>query len=150
MQDIFPIKFDDAFFTEIETVPNYEGERQSVQIIHPEFSCVCPKTGYPDFGSINLRYVPNKVCVELKAWKLYLSDFYGVGIFHEKANKEIANEFVDAVQPRFMTLVISWGARGGLKTVTGLAWSPNSKFYSLPDHWQHPSYHWAARNWSNS
>jgi len=121
MQKIFPIAFDKAVFHPLETFENpSKDEDIKIQIIHPEFSCVCPKTGYPDFARVILRYVPDELCVELKSWKIFLSDFYGVGHFHEPVTKAIFDEVRLILKPKFLEVMIDWGARGGVKTVTSI------------------------------
>jgi 7-cyano-7-deazaguanine reductase len=79
---------------------------------------VCPVTGYPDYARIVLRYVPDKLCVELKSWKIFLSSFYGVGCFHEQITEKVFNKILSALNPKWCHVYIEWGARGGLKTET--------------------------------
>jgi len=128
MQPIFPILLEKAIFPTIDVVRNSEESNQSIQIIDPEFSSVCPVTGLPDFGRVILQYTPDKYVVELKSLKLYYRAYYGVGIMHEPVTSKILSDFVEAINPLKAQVVIDWGARGGLKTVTGLAWDHNSKF----------------------
>lgn len=122
MQKVFPIPADEAEFLPLSVVPNGQGTPKNVQIIDPEFSSVCPKTGLPDYGRVILRYIPDEHCVELKDWKLFLRCFYGVGSFHEDCTQRIADAFAKAVNPKSFTVVIDWGARGGLHTTTQLCW----------------------------
>ena len=122
MQPQFPINIEDAKFRELSVVPNSSKSPKTIQIIDPEFSSVCPKTGLPDYGRVILRYIPDESCVELKDWKLFLRDFYGVGAFHEDCTQRIADKFAIAVMPLQFLLVIDWGARGGLHTTTQLSW----------------------------
>jgi len=83
----------------------------------PEFTCLCPKTGQPDFATIRIRYVPNRLCVELKSLKLYLWSFRNQGHFHEDVTNRILDELVAATAPRRMTVVGDFYIRGGIHTV---------------------------------
>jgi len=91
-----------------------------VRIIFPEFTCVCPKTGYPDFGSIELYYLPNEKCVELKSWKLWLNSFRMVGTFHETVTNHIFNEVVARLNPRWAMVVGDFFPRGNVDTTVVL------------------------------
>lgn len=82
----------------------------------PEFTCVCPKTGQPDFATIYIEYVPNKLCVELKSLKLYLWSFRNRGIFHEDGTNEIATHLRDILSPRYLKVVGDFKIRGGIHT----------------------------------
>lgn len=149
MQKVFPIPVDEAEFIPVEVVPNSQRTRKVVQIVDPEFSSVCPKTGLPDYGRVILRYVPDENCVELKAWKLFLRSFYGVGSFHEDCTQRIADAFTEAVQPHWCTIVIDWGARGGLHTTTKLTWSKGKGYVSFPSDWEDPILIKHAKGWTN-
>ena len=83
----------------------------------PEFTCVCPKTGQPDFAVMRIRYVPDKLCVELKSLKLYLWSFRNEGHFHEEVTNLILDDLVKAVKPRRMSLECDFYVRGGIHTV---------------------------------
>jgi 7-cyano-7-deazaguanine reductase len=86
----------------------------------PEFTCLCPKTGQPDFATLKLEYVPDQLCVELKSLKLYLWSFRNRGCFHEAVTNEILDHLAGAVSPRFMRLTADFFVRGGIyTTVTG-------------------------------
>ena len=87
-----------------------------IEIVCPEFTSVCPKTGQPDFGTITFTYTPETTCVELKALKLYLQSFRDQGIFYEDVVNRILNDFVAACQPRRCKVVGSFSARGGITT----------------------------------
>ena len=149
MQDVFPIPVVDADFGPITTVPNPESIGQLVQIIDPEFSSVCPKTGLPDYGRVILQYVPKQRLAELKDWKLYLRCYYGVGIMHEPATLKIAQDFINAVDPRKVRLTIDWGARGGLKTVTAVNWDDEKFYHEVDENWKHEAFKRAANDWTN-
>lgn len=97
-----------------------------VEIVCPEFTSVCPKTGQPDFGVMTFNYVPDQQCVELKSLKLYLQQFRNEGIFYEHATNSIANDFVAVVKPRELLLVATFTARGGITTDVRV-------FYEKPD-----------------
>ena len=101
----------------LETFPNPRPERDyEISITCPEFTSMCPKTGLPDFGTIRIRYVPAALCLELKALKYYLLDYRNQGIFYEAATNQILDDLVAACQPRRMTVVGDFTARGGITT----------------------------------
>lgn len=101
----------------LETFENQYPDRDyTIQIVCPEFTSVCPKTGQPDFGTLTFTYVPDRRCVELKSLKLYLQQFRNEGIFYEHATNRILDDLVSAVQPRRMTLVATFTPRGGITT----------------------------------
>jgi 7-cyano-7-deazaguanine reductase len=101
----------------LETFPNPRpGRDYQIEIRCPEFTSVCPMTGLPDFGEIVITYVPDQLCLELKALKYYLVGFRNVGIFYEAATNRILDELVAACQPRRMTVVGEFTARGGIRT----------------------------------
>lgn len=85
-----------------------------IEIVCPEFTSVCPKTGQPDFGTLTINYVPNQLCVELKSLKLYLQKFRNEGIFYENVTNRILDDLVSVLQPRRMTLTADFNARGGI------------------------------------
>lgn len=82
----------------------------------PEFTCLCPKTGQPDFATLTLDYVPDKFCIELKSLKLYIWSFRNQGAFHEAVTNRILNELVKALAPRYMRLTAHFNVRGGIFT----------------------------------
>ena len=102
----------------IETFPNPSQERDyEIAFECPEFTCVCPMTGQPDFGTIRIRYVPDRLCVELKSLKLYLWSFREEGHFHEAVTNRILDDLVNLLHPRSMTVVGDFAVRGGIHTV---------------------------------
>jgi len=102
----------------LETFPNPHPQRDyEIQHVAPEFTSVCPKTGQPDFGTIRLTYVPDKLCVELKSYKFYLQAFRQCGIFYEDVTNRILDDLVKVLQPRSMTIVTEWTPRGGLHSI---------------------------------
>ena len=101
----------------LETFPNPQpGRDYTIRIKAPEFTCVCPKTGQPDFATLHLEYVPDKLCVELKSLKLFLWSFRDEGAFHERVTNEILDDLAKATKPRFMRLTAEWYVRGGIYT----------------------------------
>jgi 7-cyano-7-deazaguanine reductase len=101
----------------LETFDNqYPGRDYTIQIVCPEFTSVCPKTGQPDFGTLTFTYVPDRKCVELKSLKLYLQQFRNEGIFYENVTNRILDDLVAVLQPQRMTLAASFTPRGGITT----------------------------------
>jgi 7-cyano-7-deazaguanine reductase len=101
----------------IETFPNPRPERDfEIEIHCPEFTSMCPKTGLPDFGTIHITYVPDQLCIELKALKYYLLEYRSRGIFYESATNQILDDLVAACSPRRMVVVGDFTPRGGIKT----------------------------------
>src|SRR3990172_10562444 len=101
----------------LETFPNPKPERDyEINIECPEFTCVCPRTGQPNFATIRIRYVPAELCVELKSLKLYLWSYRNKGAFHEAVINRILDDLVRAVQPKAMTVVGDFNLRGGIHT----------------------------------
>ena len=88
----------------------------TIRIRIPEFTCLCPKTGQPDFATLTLEYVPDRTCVELKSLKLYIWSYRDRGAFHEAVTNEILADLVATCQPRFMRLTAEFNVRGGLYT----------------------------------
>lgn len=102
---------------ELETFDNPMPERDyTIRIDVPEFTCLCPKTGQPDFATFKIEYVPDQKCVELKALKLYMWSFREEGAFHEKVTNDILADLVAATNPRFMRLTGVFNVRGGIYT----------------------------------
>jgi 7-cyano-7-deazaguanine reductase len=101
----------------LETFPNPAISRDyTIRMTIPEFSCLCPKTGQPDFGNLKLEYVPDERCVELKSLKLYIWSFRDRGTFHEAVTNEIMQDLVAATAPRFLRLTAEFNVRGGIYT----------------------------------
>ena len=102
---------------ELETFPNpFPGRDYTIRIRVPEFTCLCPKTGQPDFATIFIDYIPDERCVELKALKLYMWSFREEGGFHEAMTNRILTDLVEATDPRFMRVTGEWNVRGGVYT----------------------------------
>lgn len=104
-----------ASLLEVFDNPN-PGRDYSIRINIPEFTCLCPKTGQPDFATLNLEYVPDQRCIELKSLKLYVWSFRNTGAFHEAVTNQILDDLTRAVQPRFMRLSALFNTRGGIET----------------------------------
>lgn len=101
----------------IESVENeYSDKDYTINIEFPEFTCVCPKTGLPDFATIKIDYVPDQSIIELKSLKLYFIAFRNVGIFHENVVNKVLEDLVSTCQPRQMKVVGEFSVRGGIKT----------------------------------
>jgi 7-cyano-7-deazaguanine reductase len=115
---------------DLETFPNPHPDRDyTIRIRTPEFTCLCPKTGQPDFATLQLEYVPDRSCIELKSWKLYVWSFRDEGAFHEDVSNRILDDLVEACQPRFMRLHAEFNVRGGVYTDVTVeyrqpGWSP--------------------------
>jgi 7-cyano-7-deazaguanine reductase len=101
----------------LETFPNPNPERDYV-IIHtaPEFTSLCPKTGQPDFATIILEYIPDKICVELKSYKFYLQSFRNDGIFFEAVTNKILDDLVKVCKPRYIKITAMFNTRGGISS----------------------------------
>lgn len=101
----------------LETFDNqFPGREYVIEIVCPEFTSVCPKTGHPDFGTLTFQYVPDRKCIELKSLKLYLQKFRNEGIFYENVTNRILDDFVAVVDPRRVKLIAAFSARGGITT----------------------------------
>ena len=101
----------------LKTFPNPNPERDyEIAFEAPEFTCLCPMTGQPDFATIRIRYVPDALCVELKSLKLYLWSFRDEGTFHEAVTNRIADDLIAALAPRFLEVEGDFYVRGGIKT----------------------------------
>ncbi len=103
--------------TDLETFANpHPGRDYTIRIRIPEFTCLCPKTGQPDFATLNLEYVPDQRCVELKSLKLYIWSFRDQGAFHEDVTNQMLDKLVAVCEPRFMRLTAEFNVRGGIYT----------------------------------
>ena len=110
--------FKNTMNTDIETFDNaYPNRDYTIRHVATEFTSLCPKTGNPDFGSIVLTYKPDKICIELKAYKLYLQAYRSEGIFYEALTNKILDDLVSVCQPRWMRIESIWKGRGGIRTV---------------------------------
>jgi len=103
------------FRTLLETFENqFPARDYQIEIVAPEFTSVCPKTGQPDFGTVTITYTPDKKCVELKSLKFYLQSFRNQGIYYEHVTNTITDDLAAVVQPRFMKIEAAFSARGGI------------------------------------
>jgi len=102
----------------IDTWTNQYSDREyTIELTVPEFTCVCPKTGLPDFATIKICYVPEQKCIELKSFKEYIVFYRNAGIFHEHVVNKILDDFVRACNPRSVEIIGDFNVRGGIKTV---------------------------------
>jgi 7-cyano-7-deazaguanine reductase len=110
---------------QLETFPNPQpGRDYEIRLTCPEFTCLCPRTGQPDFATFTLTYVPDAACIELKSLKLYLWSFRDEGHFHEAVTNRILDDLVAAARPRWMKLVGAFHVRGGIRTVVSAEHPP--------------------------
>ena len=100
----------------LETFANPSARDYTIRMQIPEFTCLCPRTGQPDFATLDLEYVPERLCVELKSLKLYIWSFRDRGAFHEAVTNEIAAYLERVMQPRFLRLTARFNVRGGIHT----------------------------------
>ena len=112
----------DAALPEIETWPNQYPDYE-IEIVMSEFTSVCPKTALPDFGRLVLRYVPDRLCLELKSYKMYLLAYRDLGIFQENVVNRVLRDVVKAARPVKATVIGEFTPRGGLSTLVTASWS---------------------------
>src|SRR5829696_9077529 len=118
---------------ELEAVPNPAPTRDYlIACASPEFTCLCPRSGFPDFATIRLRYVPDRSIVELKSLKLYLNRYRDEHVFHEAVINKIADDLVTCIDPRWLEVVGDFNVRGNVKTVITVV--RNQDGYRLPDY----------------
>jgi 7-cyano-7-deazaguanine reductase len=117
----------------LEAVPNPNPERDyEIDLLIPEFTCLCPRSNFPDFATMRIHYIPDQAIVELKSLKLYINQFRDQELFHEQAVNRILDDLVALVQPRFMEVVGDFNVRGNIKTVVtarhvAVGFSPNGR-----------------------
>lgn len=119
-------KYQQASLPELEVVDNHYHDRDYViRFEIPEFNCVCPKTGLPDFATLTVEYVPAKKLVELKSLKLYINAYRNIGVFHEHVANRVMDDLVAATKPRKLRLTADFNVRGGIHTVVkaGYKWA---------------------------
>ena len=116
----------------LETFKNSHPDRDyEVEMECPEFTCLCPKTGQPDFAEIEIRYIPNKLCIELKSLKLYLWSYRNEGNFHEKVINDILDDLIKVSSPRWMEVIGVFNVRGGIHTTVSASYqAPKNKIKS--------------------
>jgi 7-cyano-7-deazaguanine reductase len=110
-----------------------------IRITFPEFTCVCPKTGYPDFASIDLYYLPDKKCIELKSWKLFLNSFRMIGCFHEAVTSFLFDTVKNLIKPKWLVLVGDFFPRGNVNTTIVFEYGkrPKEAIYLIKDYKPH-------------
>jgi len=102
----------------LETFNNeYPGRDYNIIHVAPEFTSLCPKTGQPDFGTITIEYIPDKICIELKSLKLYLNSYRNDGIFYESVTNRILDDLVKVCKPRYILITAEFNVRGGISSV---------------------------------
>ena len=112
----------------IETFPNtFPGRDYTITMKCPEFTCLCPKTGQPDFAILHISYIPDKICIELKSLKIYLTSYRNEGGFHEKVINIILDDLVSACKPRNMKIVGDFNVRGGIYTTVTVEYAKSKK-----------------------
>ena len=112
----------------LEVFKNSHPDREyEIEMECPEFTCLCPKTGQPDFAKLEIRYVPDKLCIELKSLKLYLWSFRNEGAFHEKVINDILDDLVQISTPRWMEVIGAFNVRGGIHTTVSATYEAPKK-----------------------
>lgn len=110
----------------IDTFKNkYPDKEYTVHLETQEFTCICPKTGLPDFGGIVIHYIPDKLCAELRSFKLYLHSFRSIGIFHEHLANKVLDDFVSCCRPRRAHITVTFNIRGGIRTTVSREYEKN-------------------------
>lgn len=112
-----------ARLPEIETWPNQYATGYEIEIVMPEFTSVCPRTSLPDHGKLTLRYIPDKLCLELKSFKMYTLEYRNLGIFQENVVNRMLQDVVKAARPHSATLIGEFTPRGGVYTKITATWS---------------------------
>jgi 7-cyano-7-deazaguanine reductase len=106
---------------------SHPGRNYEIEMECPEFTCLCPKTGQPDFAEVEIRYIPDKVCIELKSLKLYLWSFRDESAFHEKVINNILDDLVKVSSPRWMEVIGIFNIRGGIHTTIRASYESSKK-----------------------
>ncbi len=109
----------------LEVWPNPSENNYTIEITFPEFTCLCPRSGYPDFATIRIKYVPDKYIVELKSLKLYLNKYRSVYISHEEAVNRIFNDLRELLKPKYLEVVGDFNPRGNVKTIVRVSTEGN-------------------------
>ena len=120
---------------QLEVFANPNPERDyTIDLECPEFTCLCPRTGQPDFATIRISYLPNKLCIELKSLKLYLWSYRNEGAFHEAVTNKILSDLVKACRPRWMKVTGDFYVRGGIHTVVTATYQNRVRRDPVPSH----------------
>jgi 7-cyano-7-deazaguanine reductase len=118
---------------ELIGLPNPHPSREyEVECVCPEFTCICPMTGQPDFATFTITYVPSQKIVELKSLKLYLWSFRQEGAFHEDVTNRVLDDLVNTLEPRRLSVVSTWNVRGGITTTVRASYPPVQMIDTLP------------------
>jgi 7-cyano-7-deazaguanine reductase len=124
---------DESYRSVLETFQNQYPDRDyTIQIVCPEFTSVCPKTGQPDFGTLSIAYVPEAKCVELKSLKFYLQQYRNEGIFYETVTNRIVDDLVAVLRPRRLTLTAVFNPRGGITTTVTVNFESSQEQQAKP------------------
>jgi len=116
----------------LETFENeYKDRDYVIEHTAPEFTSVCPKTGQPDFATIILEYIPNRLCIELKSYKIYLTSFRNDGIFYESVTNKILDDLVAVSKPRYMKIIAEFNTRGGISSIIEVEYEKDAEINSL-------------------
>jgi 7-cyano-7-deazaguanine reductase len=116
----------------LETFENaYPNRDYIIEHTAPEFTSVCPKTGHPDFATLVLEYIPDKLCIELKAYKYYLNSYRNDGIFFESVTNKILDDLVEICRPRYMKLTAEFNTRGGISSIIEVEYMKEDEITSL-------------------
>ncbi|WP_457621152.1 preQ(1) synthase [Persephonella sp.] len=114
--------------SKLEVWPNPNPEKNyTINITFPEFTCLCPRSGYPDFATIKITYVPDQYIVELKSLKLYLNKYRNQYISHEEATNKIYDDLYNLLKPRFLEIIGDWNPRGNVKTIIKISSEDQNK-----------------------
>lgn len=112
----------------LETFKNkYRGREYEIEITCPEFTCLCPRTGQPDFAVIKIKYVPDELCIELRSLKLYMFSYRNLGEFHEHVTNRILDDIVEACRPIRAEVIGDFNVRGGIKTIVRATYPDNKR-----------------------
>ncbi len=130
MEDKKELKYGEKEISEAKLVPwenPYPDRNYNINITFPEFTCLCPRSGYPDFATIKINYIPDKYIVELKSLKLYLNQYRNRYISHEEATNKIYDDLYKLLKPRFLEVIGDWNPRGNVKTIIKVSSEDNKE-----------------------
>ena len=130
MEEKRELKYGEKEINEAKLVPwenPYPDRNYNINITFPEFTCLCPRSGYPDFATIKINYIPDKYIVELKSLKLYLNQYRNRYISHEEATNKIYDDLYNLLKPRFLEVIGDWNPRGNVKTIIKVSSEDNKE-----------------------
>ncbi len=130
MEEKRELKYGEKEILEANLVPwenPYPDRNYNINITFPEFTCLCPRSGYPDFATIKINYIPDKYIVELKSLKLYLNQYRNRYISHEEATNKIYDDLYNLLKPRFLEVIGDWNPRGNVKTIIKVSSEDNKE-----------------------